>query len=83
MKSSEYEAYDVDNGIIITDVKKYSKAYDQRLFRGLVITEADRKPLKSVSQFEDLIESKKGQAILIKVADDEGTSRYVGLEVSK
>jgi S1-C subfamily serine protease len=49
----------------------------------LVITEADREPIKSVAQFEEIVDSKKGDAILIKVVDDEGTSRYVGLEISK
>lgn len=82
LKSSEYKRYEVDNGIIITDVEKYSKAYDQRLFRGLVITEADRKPVESVAQFKEIIESKKGEAVLLKVMDDEGTSRYVGLEIN-
>lgn len=83
LRPSEVDKLPVDDGIVITDVEKYSKAYDQRLFRGLVITEADREPIKSVAQFEEIVDSKKGDAILIKVVDDEGTSRYVGLEISK
>lgn len=81
MTSSQLSAYDVEYGVLITDVKRYSKAYDQGLGRGLVITELDRKPIKNVMEFEDIVESKKGNAVLLKVIDKQGTTRFVGLEI--
>ncbi len=81
MTETEVNTYKVDNGILITDVKNFTPAYSQRLFRGLVITEVDRKKIDSVSDFQDVIDSKKGTAILLKVVDREGASRFVGLEI--
>lgn len=78
---SALEKYKVNNGILIKDVEDFSKAADQRLFPGLVITEVDRKPIESVSDFEDIINSKKGNAVLLKVNDKDGNTRFVGLEI--
>ena len=73
--------YDIKNGILITKVTPFSNAADQGLFHGLVITEVDRKEVKDVAQFKKLVESKKGNAILLKVQDNKGNSRFVGLEI--
>lgn len=81
MTSSQLSDYNVEYGVLITDVKRYSKAYDQGLGRGLVITELDRKPINDVTEFEDIVESKKGNAVLLKVIDKQGTTRFVGLEI--
>lgn len=81
MRSSERKDYNVKNGILITDVKAYGKAYNQRLFKNLVIIEVDKKPIDSVTAFKKIVGSKKGGAILLKLADKEGTTRYVGLEI--
>ena len=81
LKESEAKQYNINNGVLITKVKRFSKAENQRLFAGLIITEVDRNIIKSVSDFEDLIESKKGEAALLKVVDSEGTSRYAGLVI--
>ena len=81
LKSADYKSFKVENGIKITDVKAYGKAFNQRLFKNLVIVEVDKKPIESVKDFEKIIKSKKGEAILLKLADSEGTTRYVGLEI--
>ncbi|MGE5401660.1 MAG: Do family serine endopeptidase [Ignavibacteriales bacterium] len=81
LSSDEKEAFKTDKGIMITDVKQYGRAFDQRLGAGLVITQVDRKDINSVSDFEKIMNSKKGSAILLKVIDQEGNSRLVGLEI--
>jgi serine protease Do len=73
--------YKVDHGVLIKDVDNFSKASDQKLFPGLVITEVDKSPIKSVSDFEYILKSKKGDAILLKVKDEDGNTRFVGLEI--
>jgi serine protease Do len=83
LTSKEKDTYKTDVGIIITDVKSFSKADDQRLFRGLVILEADRKAIKDVDDFKRIIDNKKGDAVLLKVQDAEGNTRFVGLEIPK
>lgn len=83
LTEKEKDDFKIDSGIMITDVKSFSKADDQRLFRGLAIVEADRKPVKDVSDFSRIIESKKGEAVLLKVQDSSGNTRFVGLEIPR
>lgn len=83
MTSSEMKSYKVDNGILISDVKVYSEAFNKRLSSGLVITEVDKKPVNSVSKFEDLIKDKEGSAVLLKVVTKDAATRFVGLEITK
>lgn len=81
MSDNERKAYKVDNGVLISDVKTLGKAYDQKLMRGLVITQVDRKNIQSVDDFESIMKNKKGSAVLLKVVDSAGNSRFVGLEI--
>jgi len=82
-EKSELKNYKVDNGVLITNVKNYGKAFNQRINEGFVITSADRKDINSVSELKSIFEKKKGQAVLLKVVDSQGTSRLVGLELPK
>lgn len=75
--------YKIESGVMIEDVTLYSKSYDQGLFKDLVILEADRKPVKDVASFTKIIESRKGEAVLLKVQDSKGNTRFVGLEIPK
>ncbi|MBK7979049.1 MAG: Do family serine endopeptidase [Ignavibacteriae bacterium] len=83
LNDSALKKYKVKNGVIIKNVEPFSKASDQRLFAGLIITQVDKKNINSVNEFEDLINSKKGEAILLKVQNDEGTTMFIGLEIPK
>ena len=40
-----------------------------------------KKNIDSVEDFEDIVESKKGDAILLKVQDQDGNTSFVGLEI--
>ena len=82
-EKSELKNYKVDNGVLITNVKNYGKAFNQRINEGFVITSADRKDINTVSELKSIFEKKKGQAVLLKVVDSQGTSRLVGLELPK
>jgi serine protease Do len=73
--------FKISEGIMIDDVTQYGEAMNQGLGKGLVITEADRQPVKDVNQFTKIIAAKKGSAVLLKVKDKEGNSRFIGLEV--
>ncbi len=81
LSDKERSDFDIENGIIITDVRAFSRSEDQRLFTGLVIVEADKTPVKHVDDFTELVEAKKGSALLIKVVDNQGNTRFVGLEI--
>ena len=81
LSEKDKENLNVNDGILITKVESFSKAEDQRLGSGLVIVEADKKKISDVSAFEKIIDGKKGKAVLLKVQDKDGNSRFVGLEI--
>ena len=73
--------YNVSRGVIISQVKPFSKAEDQKLFSGLIITEADKEKIDNVNDFKQIIGKNKGSALLLKVVDKEGNNRFVGIEI--
>lgn len=81
LSASEKSKYKIDGGALITDVKPFSRAEDQRLGEGLVIVEADKKEISNVNDLKVVLDDKKGSAILLKVQNNEGSSRYVGIEI--
>jgi len=83
LTSQEKTQYKVDDGVMISAVKPYSKAADQQLFEKLVIVSADKRKIKNVDEFKKLIESKNGEAILLEVQDLKGQSRFSGLQIPK
>ncbi len=83
LTSSEREKYKTDEGVIITEVKQFSKAEDQRLFQGLLIVEADKKKIDNVDDLKKIFEQKKGAAVLLKLQDAEGVNQFRGIEIPK
>lgn len=83
MTEQELQEYNSKNGVMITDVKNYSKAFNQRIPEGWVILSADKKKVNSVSELQSIFEKKKGQAVLLKIVDNQGNSRLVGLDIPK
>ncbi|NNG26759.1 MAG: Do family serine endopeptidase [Ignavibacteriaceae bacterium] len=73
--------FDIEKGVLVTEVKAFSRAEDQRLFAGLVIVEADKTPINNVDDLSELIDAKKGSALLMKVIDNQGNTRFVGIEI--
>lgn len=81
LTSNEYDSYKVENGVLVTNVERFSVASEQRLFQGLVITEVNREKIGTVEEFEKIINNKKGEAVLLKVVDKNATTRIVGIDI--
>ena len=81
LSEKEKETLNTKSGILISNVEEFGKAADQRLGAGLVIVEADKKKVNDVASFEKIMDGKKGKAVLLKVQDKDGNSRFVGLEI--
>jgi serine protease Do len=73
--------FNINSGVLITQVKPFSNAEDQKLFSGLIITEADKEEVYNVDDFKKIVDKKKGSALLLKVVDKEGNNRFVGIEI--
>jgi serine protease Do len=81
ISDKEKADFKVEDGVMISDVKSFSKAEDQNLFAGLVIVEIDKEPVYNINDFSKMVENKKGSAMLMKVLDRQGNARFVGLEI--
>jgi len=81
LSSKEKDKYNTDEGVLITEVKPYGRAYDQRLAQGLVIVEADKKKIENVEDLKRVFEQKKGSAVLLKLQDAEGANMFRGIEI--
>jgi serine protease Do len=69
------EEYKTDNGVLITNVDRFSLASERGMFPNGVIVQADRKDVSSTRELKDIIESKSpGDVILVKVKYPEVTS---------
>ncbi len=83
MSGDELQKFDTKNGVLVTDVKNYGKAFNQRIFKGYVIVAVDRKQVNSVSGLKSELEKKKGEAVLLKVIDPQGNSALIGLDIPR
>jgi serine protease Do len=83
LTSSEKSSYNVNNGVMITDVKPFSTAADQLLGKGMVIVDANRKKVNDVKDLQKAFKEKEGSAVLLKVQDSQGNTRFVGLDIPK
>jgi serine protease Do len=59
------------DGVLITDVDQSSEAYrEARIRRGLVITEIDRKPVRSLDEFEEVYDAiESGSTFIVRLMD--------------
>lgn len=81
LSDDEQKTYKVDHGILITDVKLLSRADNQEIRKGYVITQVDKKNIDDVSDFDKIVKGKKGSAVLLKLVDGSGTPFFRGLEI--
>ncbi len=74
----------VENGAQVAEVKTFSEAYNRGLQPNDVIVEADRKKISSASDLKRVVESHKpGDAIMLRVKDQSGNSRFVAVQIPK
>jgi len=75
--------YEVENGVIIKEVSHFSEAFNRGLRTGYIIVEADKKKINSVSDLENIINSKsKGDIIVFKVVTQQKDIRLVAVEIA-
>lgn len=82
LSAAERKQYDTDAGVRISDINPYGKAY-QRLFKGDVILEIDRKKVSTVDDFKRITSSlKAGDAVLLKLKNTDKTTRLQAVEMA-
>ncbi|HQY21421.1 MAG TPA: Do family serine endopeptidase [Ignavibacteria bacterium] len=74
--------FSVESGVYINSVKQFSEAFDRGLREGLVIIEADKNEINSVSELNSIIETKStGDIIVFKVKTSDGLVRLIAVEI--
>lgn len=81
LSSKEKSEFKVDHGVIIKEVKSFSKAEDRQLAAGFIILEADKKRINNVADLREVISDKKGAAVLLKLQDGKGNNFFRGIEI--
>ena len=75
---------EVTNGILVSDVKQFSEAFNRHLLQNDIILDADRKPVGSVNEFEKIVKSKKpGDALMLRVKGADGGTRFIAVMIPK
>lgn len=81
----EYGIAENVTGPVVTAVEHDSDAEDKGLIAGLVIREVNQKPVSDVAQVEQLVAEAHDAgraAVLFKVEDSAGSSRYVAVRIN-
>lgn len=74
--------FDIDKGVLITNVKNMSEAFNRGLRAGFVILEADKVQVDNVEKFADILNNKsKGDVIVFKVMIQNKEIRLIALEL--
>lgn len=84
LTAQQKEQLKIENGVLVTDVKAYSEAFNRGLQEGDVILEADKKKIKSLKELKSIIDEKKpGDAMLLRVKKQDGTTRFLAVQIPK
>jgi serine protease Do len=82
LTSATQQEYSVKNGILIKEVSNFSESYNRGLRPGLVILEADKNVIESVSQFDSIVSKKsKGEILMLKVMTPSKDVRLIAIEI--
>jgi serine protease Do len=84
LTSDEKKQAEIDRGVMVSEVKPYSEAFNRALRENDIIIEADQKEISSPSDLKKIIDSRKpGDSVLLRVKKPGGATTYVALQISK
>ncbi len=76
--------YDVDKGVIISDIEDLSQAQERGLRKGDIVTDVGGQKITSPEQFEKAIKKMNpGDAVMIRVKGEDKKMRFVPIEMPK
>ncbi|MDI6765901.1 MAG: Do family serine endopeptidase [Bacteroidota bacterium] len=77
MTSEEKKKSAIENGVIVSEVKPYSEAFNNMIRANDVILEADKRELNSPKDLKEVIDKHKpGDAILFRIKKSDGIGFY-------
>ncbi len=84
LTNQQKEDAEIDNGVLVTEVKTYSQASQRGIQKGDIILEANKSKLNSVKELKSMIEGKNpGDAILMRVRHQNGQTNFIAVQIPK
>jgi serine protease Do len=76
--------YEVEKGVMVSDIEDMSPAQDRGLKKGDVVTEVGGQKVSTPDQFESLVKKlKPGDAVMLRVKGEDKKMRFVPIEMPK
>ena len=82
LTSAQKDKIGINDGVVVTNVDKYSDAFMRGLAQGMVIVEANKRKISSADDLADAIKGKQpGDSVLLKVVTADGQERIVAVKL--
>ncbi len=79
--SKEHELYGQQDGIVVVDVDKASRAYDKGIRKGDLIVSINQVPIKNVEEFETELNNYEFDSNIVLNAQNKGGSSFIVLKL--
>jgi serine protease Do len=74
--------YDIDNGVLVSEVELMSSAQERGLRKGDIVTDVGDQKISSPEQFEKTVKKlKPGDAVMFRVKGEDKRMRFVPIEI--
>jgi serine protease Do len=84
VNSKTKKQYDVEKGVLVSDIENMSPAQERGLRKGDVVTDVGDQKISSPEQFEKTIKKlKPGDAVMFRVKGEDKRMRFVPIEMPK
>jgi serine protease Do len=84
LTSEEKVRLDLDRGLLVTDVKDYSEAFNRQIRKSYVVLDADKKPMHVPADLKKVFDSHKpGESILMRVRQGADAVAFVAVQIPK
>lgn len=84
LTSEQKKQFEVDKGVLVTEVKSLGEASSRGLTKNDVILEVDRKEVSSSKELKEIIEKRKpGDSILLRVKKSNGQTSFLAVQMPK
>jgi serine protease Do len=84
LDSKVKKRYEVEKGVLVSDIEDYSPAQERGLRKGDVVTDLGDQKITSPDQFEKSIKKlKPGDAVMLRVKGEDKKMRFVPIEMPK
>jgi serine protease Do len=85
LSPDEKKSLELEQGVVVTDVKPFSESENRFIQRSDIIVEADRKPVRSVNDLKKIFDQRRpGDAVLLRLKRSQNQqTAFVAVQIPK